>query len=224
MNSKFERVVGELHATLLGNHDTTTVTTGGVWVFRTVCCERVVSSPGRGACGRRQGRAKYMHTKYRPIGGRRDPTGVEGAGGSGGHGRASRSTTPSRRLACGDLAGGRARRRPEHQRCHKQQHAAPTASGRPGPEAPGTSAEHTKYRPMRGRRDPSGVEGAGGSGGHGRASKSTTPSRRLACGDLAGGRARRRPEHQRSTPSSPSQQAGKPPLTLRRRAPGGPCS
>ena len=32
--------------------------------------------------------------------------GVEGAGGSGGPGRASRSTTPSRRLACGDLAGG----------------------------------------------------------------------------------------------------------------------
>ena len=51
-----------------------------------------------------------------------------------------------------------------------------------------------------------GVEGAGGSGGHGRASRSTTPSRRLACGDLAGGppptgthsgRALRRPEHQR---------------------------
>ena len=36
---------------------------------------------------------------------------VEGAGGSGGPGRASRSTTPSRRLVCGDLAGGRARRR-----------------------------------------------------------------------------------------------------------------
>ena len=46
--------------------------------------------------------------------------GVEGAGGSGGHGRASRSTTPSRRLACGDLAGGRARRRPEHPWGHKQ--------------------------------------------------------------------------------------------------------
>ena len=45
--------------------------------------------------------------------------GVEGAGGSGGHGQASRSTTPSRRLACGDLAGGRARRRPEHQRHHR---------------------------------------------------------------------------------------------------------
>ena len=36
----------------------------------------------------------------------KSPTGVEGAGGSGGLGRASRSTTPSRRLACGDLAGG----------------------------------------------------------------------------------------------------------------------
>ena len=47
-------------------------------------------------------------------------TGVEGAGGTGGHGRASRSTTPSRRLACGDLAGGRARRRTEHQRRRKQ--------------------------------------------------------------------------------------------------------
>ena len=46
--------------------------------------------------------------------------GVEGAGGSGGPGRASRSTTPSRRLACGDHAGGRARRRPEHQRRHNQ--------------------------------------------------------------------------------------------------------
>ena len=47
--------------------------------------------------------------------------GVEGAGGTGGHGRASRSTIPSRRLACGDLAGGRARRRPKHQRSRKQQ-------------------------------------------------------------------------------------------------------
>ena len=73
--------------------------------------------------------------------------GVEGAGGSGGHRRASRSTTPSRRLACGDLAGGRARRRPEHQRSHKQQHTARTARGRaaahrhtqwPGPPTPGT--------------------------------------------------------------------------------------
>ena len=50
---------------------------------------------------------------------RHSAAGVEGAGGTGGHGRASRSTTPSRRPACGDLAGGRARRRPEHQRRNK---------------------------------------------------------------------------------------------------------
>ena len=52
--------------------------------------------------------------------------GVEGAGGHGGHGRASRSTTPSRRLACGDLAGGRARRHPEHQR-RPEHHQHPAA-------------------------------------------------------------------------------------------------
>ena len=54
---------------------------------------------------------------------RASAAGVEGAGGSGGHGRASRSTTPSRRLACGDLAGSRTRRCPEHYRCHKQQNS-----------------------------------------------------------------------------------------------------
>ena len=84
-------------------------------------------------------------------------TGVEGAGGFGGHGRAakrgawprcrwavagpgraSRSTTPSRRLACGDLAGGppptgthsgpahqgRSRGRPEICRGNEQREAA----------------------------------------------------------------------------------------------------
>ena len=55
------------------------------------------------------------------------PTSAEGAGGSGGHGRASRSTTPS---------AARVWR----------------SRGRPGPKAPGTPAEHTKYRPMGGRR------------------------------------------------------------------------
>ena len=58
--------------------------------------------------------ATHRHTQ------RPGTTGMEGAGGTGGHGRASRSTTPSRRLACGDLAGGRARRRPEHPWGHKQ--------------------------------------------------------------------------------------------------------
>ena len=55
--------------------------------------------------------------------------GVEGAGGHGGPGRASRSTTPSRRLACGDLAGGRARRHPEHQR-RPEHHQHPAARAR----------------------------------------------------------------------------------------------
>ena len=79
----------------------------------------------------------------------KNPTCVEGAGGSGGLGRASRSTTPSRRLACGDLAGGRTRRRPEHQRSTPSspaQKAGGQAPRRPGPKAPGTPAEHTKQR------------------------------------------------------------------------------
>ena len=58
-------------------------------------------------------------------------TGVEGAGGSGGPGRGAggwrqgqggpRDRPLRAQLACGDLAGGRARRRPEHQRSRKQQ-------------------------------------------------------------------------------------------------------
>ena len=52
------------------------------------------------------------------------------------------------------------------------------------------------------------VMGAVGPGGHGRASRSTTPSRRLACGDLAGGRARRHPTlRHHTTTSSRGQQA-----------------
>ena len=70
--------------------------------------------------------------------------GVEGAGGSGGPGRASRSTTPSRRLACGDLAGGRARRHPEHQRHHKQDHqpSSPPPTGTPSSPAPARTHVH----------------------------------------------------------------------------------
>ena len=66
----------------------------------------------RGAGGRRRGLAGHTRTT--------SAAGVKGAGGPGGHGRASRSTTPSRRLACGDLAGGRALRRPEPPWSHKQ--------------------------------------------------------------------------------------------------------
>ena len=125
---------------------------------------------------------------------------VEGAEGSGGPGRASRSTTPSRRLVCGDLAGGRARRRQNtsgatsnktaRPGCRRARLRYPWAAAGPGRASRGSSTTHSDT-------STAGAEGAGGSGGPGRASRSTTPSQRLACGDLAGGRARRRPEHQR---------------------------
>ena len=96
--------------------------------------------------------ATHRHTQ------RPGTTGVEGAGGSGGHGRASRSTTPSRRLACGDLAGGRARRRPEHPWGHKQH----KQEGRRPREQPATrpSRAHQAARPNntpRGARNASGT-------------------------------------------------------------------
>ena len=113
----------------------------------------------RGPCGRRQGQAAV------PVGGsgawpgfeathpatRQRPgnTGVEGAGGSGGHGRASRSTLPSRRLACGDLAGGRARRRPEHPWSHKQQQAGrrrPRAHQAARPNKAHAAPEHRRQQ------------------------------------------------------------------------------
>ena len=47
MNSKFEIATRELHAKLVGKDVRGSGETGGVWVFRTVCFERVVlSSPG----------------------------------------------------------------------------------------------------------------------------------------------------------------------------------
>ena len=80
--------------------------------------------PGCGTRGRRQGLAGHRDnapsdapaTQAPPVW--RVPEGPEGTGGL--------RDRPLRafRLACGDLAGGRARRRPEHQRRHKQQHAA----------------------------------------------------------------------------------------------------
>ena len=99
-------------------------------------------SGGHGRASRR--RAERSSQRGRLAGGlpptaQHGPTGAKGAGGSGGHGRASRSTTPSRRLACGDLAGGRALRRPEHQR-------------RPAHQRHNTPRSHNKAaRPHRGR-------------------------------------------------------------------------
>ena len=92
--------------------------------------------------------------------------GVEGAGGHGGHGRASRSTTPSRRLACGDLAGGRARRHPEHQRHHKQDHqpSSPPPTGTPSSPAPARTHAHAHAHALTrhsGITQPPGPIGAG---------------------------------------------------------------
>ena len=59
----------------------------------------------RRRCG---GRRQDQDTHARPIGGRRGACGARPRcrRAAAGPGRASRSTTPSRRLACGDLAGG----------------------------------------------------------------------------------------------------------------------
>ena len=89
------------------------------WVrLRNVGSDRRMRVPRDGGtwprCRRaaRPGRVPRQHIE--PHASTPGTTGAKGTGGSGGHGRASRSTTPSRRLACGDLAGGRTLRRPEH--------------------------------------------------------------------------------------------------------------
>ena len=63
---------------------------------------------GRGAGGRQHGQNKHTRPKPHPIGGHRVACGARPRcrRAAAGPGRASRSTTPSRRLACGDLAGG----------------------------------------------------------------------------------------------------------------------
>ena len=67
------------------------------------------AGPGRGAGGRRQGQGGLSgRAKLRPVGGCRGACGAwpRCRRAAAGPGRASRSITPSRRLACGDLAGG----------------------------------------------------------------------------------------------------------------------
>ncbi len=93
---------------------------------------------------------------------------VMGAVGPGGHGRASRSTTPSRRLACGDLAGGRAqgtqhsgttpnnniKLRPTSARPPGTNTRSSQRGGRPGPKAPDTQAVLTDTSMSREKRGP----------------------------------------------------------------------
>ena len=127
-----------------------------------------MAGPGRASSRRSE---PHISDQAPPVW--RAPEGPEGTGGL--------RDRPLRafRLACGDLAGGRARRRPEHQRSRKQQ-AQPRI-----PAAPPVWRPPRGLQGLAGLRDgaspPStagaaGVEGTGGSGGHGRASRSTTPS------------------------------------------------
>ena len=166
---------------------------GGAWPgFETTRRAKLAARTARGRV------ATHRHTQ------RPGTTGVEGAGGSGGHGRASRSTTPSRRLACGDLAGGRARRRPEHPWGHKQhkqegrrprahQAARPSRTRKaPGPTthhaAPGTPAapQATQHR---------------GAGPQARAPSATTQTRMLRSTDVPSHSARAARRWRRSSRS-----------------------
>ena len=114
----------------------------------------------------------------------RAPEGPEGTGGL--------RDRPLRafRLACGDLAGGRARRRPEHQRSRKQQAqsripAAPPAWRAPeGARGPGCGA--------RGRRGPAAVPVGGGRARAGlKTTHPATRQRHITAGmEGAGGRKR----------------------------------
>ena len=73
-------------------------------------CPRAIAGPGRTTSRRAE---PHISDQAPPVW--RAPEGPEGTGGL--RDRPLRAV----RLACGDLAGGRARRRPEHQRSHKQQ-------------------------------------------------------------------------------------------------------
>ena len=133
---------------------------------------------------------------------RPSPTGVEGAGGTG-----------------GPECGARGRRRGL-----ARQHTGTPTDGRPPRSLRGLAGQHTndKPQPIGGRREACGARPRCRwvAAGPGRASRSTTPSRRLACGDLTGGRARRRPEHQRSRKQQAQSQIPAAPLVWR--APVGP--
>ena len=152
----------------------------------------------------------------------RAPEGPEGQGGL-------RDRPLRAKLACGDLAGGRTRRRPQHQRHHKQTRGSPTGAKDQAGVLAGGGKAWPGFETTRPATDQppcaTVVEGAGGSGGHGRASRRRAQPRtatqappvwrapegpegtgglrdrplraKLACGDLAGGRTRRRPQHQR---------------------------
>ena len=175
-----------------------------------------VSTPGTTGVEGARGICRGAGGRWRGLAGLRNeaqahvstlgPTGAEGAGGTGGHGRASRSTTPSRRLACGDLAGGRALRRPEHPWDHKQpgppaQHneTRPRPVARPRPRhahaAPFTTAPPAIRRSC--PRGPRLRRGQPRGGQRGRGTGSRTRSRHPRCGRSGSTAGRHRAHHTR---------------------------
>ena len=110
MNSMFEVLAGELRAKLMGEQPV-----------------RQRAGPGGGARGRRGLVGLVQATQAPPVW--RAPEGPEGLGGP-------RDRPLRAKLACGDLAGGRARRRPEHQRCHWQRAGGPPPTSTPSSPAP----------------------------------------------------------------------------------------
>ena len=169
--------------------------------------------PGYGARGRWRGLAGLRDGASPPS--TAGAAGVEGAGGSGGHGRASRSTTPSEarvwrsrgrpdptvpgtpaepqatsltthssRTTGVEGAGGSGGRKRAWLRC-------PWAAAGPGWASRRRAEPRISDQAPPVWRAPEGPEGTGG--------LRDRPLRafRLACGDLAGGRTRRCPEHHR---------------------------
>ena len=136
----------------------------------------------------------------------RAPEGPEGQGGL-------RDRPLRAKLACGDLAGGRTRRRPQHQRHHKQTRGSPTGAKDQAGVLAGGGKAWPGFETTRPATDQppcaTVVEGAGGSGGHGRASRSTAPS------EARVRRSRGRPDPTApATPTSPqATRTGRPPPT-----------
>ena len=129
----------------------------------------VILRRGRGSATFGPGRPRHTHA-----------TSVEGAGGPAGPGRASsRRAEPQARGADGERAGG-----PDG--TQNTSDAATTSVSEGGGRAwPLTTHPRHQCGGCRRAKVHSGCLRA--AAGPGRASRSTTPSRRLACGDLAGG-------------------------------------
>ena len=129
----------------------------------------VILRRGRGSATFEPDRSRHTRT-----------TSVEGAGGPAGPGRASsRRAEPSARGADGERAGGPVGTR-------NTGDAATTSVSEGGGRA--GCSRHTRAASVEGAEGPGCIPGwLRAAAGPGRASRSTTPSRRLACGDLAGG-------------------------------------